>query len=306
MAEPLELLIVGAGPAGISAALWSRTMGLRARVLESGDRIGGQLHQIHFHPLEVPGVGAGDGPSIAATCERQLADARIEIRTQSEATALERTPGRGWRVPVRGGEAHEARVVLVATGLRRRRLGVPGEADFQDRGVSYSARRDRDRFAGTDVIVVGGGDGAFENALLLAEVGCRVTILARDEIRARRMFRDRVAAESRIDVVRDANVLRLEGDDRLRAVRYQHEGREVERPVAGIVIKIGRDPNTEWCSSLVRDPDGYVVTDERGRTSAAGVWVAGDVTRPRSLSVVTAYGAGALVLADIHAALRNS
>ncbi len=304
MAEALELLIVGAGPSGVSAALWSRTLGLGARLLESGVRIGGQLHLIHFHPLEIPGVGAGDGPAIAAICERQLAEAGIEVRTGSRAVLLERAQGLGWRVHTASGETHDAHAVLVATGLSRRRLDVPGEVEFDDRGVSYSARRDRERLAGGDVVVVGGGDGAYENALLLAEVGCRVTVLVRDEVRARPMFRERVAAEPRVTVVRDARVVGLEGRERLEVVRYQREGRTVDQPATAIVIKIGMDPNTEWCSVLVRDPDGYVVADARGRTSAGGVWVAGDVARPRLPSVSTAQGSGAVAAADIHAALR--
>jgi len=305
MAEALDLLIVGAGPAGVSAALWSRTLGLHARVLEAAGRIGGQLHSIHFHPLEVAAVEAGNGPAMAATCERQLALAGIDVQPGSTATGLERSVDGVWRVSTAGGEAHDAHAVLAATGLRRRRLGVPGESALEDRGVSYSARRDRERFAGQEVVVVGGGDGAYENALLLAEVGCTVTLLVRDEIRARRMFRDRVAAESRITVVRDARVVELRGGERLEAVVYQMDGRIVERPAAAIVIKIGMDPNTEWCSNLVRDPEGYIVADARGRTSAASVWAAGDLTRPRLPSIATAQGAGAIALADIHGALRN-
>jgi thioredoxin reductase (NADPH) len=301
-----DVVIVGAGPAGVSAALWARSFGLEARVLESEPGAGGQLNAVHFHPREVPGVAAGDGPAIAATLLAQLAAERIDLVPSTIARGLEFV---GERIAVldAAGQRHEARAALVATGLRRRRLGVPGEEAFEGRGVSFSATRDRDRLAGRDVLVVGGGDAAFENALILAEAGSRVTIAARGAPRAREEFRRRVAANPKIQVLEQTRVTEVLGDARMRGVRLSGPGGTSERAVEGLVIKIGSIPNTEWCrDALACDPEGYIRIDAGGRSSRDRVWAAGDVTRPPLLAIAVAAGQAALALADIRAELRRS
>jgi thioredoxin reductase (NADPH) len=303
-----ELLVIGAGPAGVSAALWARSQGLDVRVIEGGSAPGGQLHHVHFHPSEVAGFPDGDGPALADAFARQLRDAAIDVRYGAEARALD--PGSGGDAPpavtLEDGERIAGLALLVATGVRRRTLGVPGEAELADRGVSYSARRDRAAFAGQDVLVVGGGDAAYENALLLTEVDCRVTIAARRTPRARREFKDRVRHVPGIDVLEGARVAAILGDDRVRAVRLEHHGEVLERRFAAVVIKVGVVPNTEWCRDrLAHDAEGFLVVDARHRCSADRVWAAGDVVRPRLLAVVVALGAAALAVADVRAVLRG-
>jgi thioredoxin reductase (NADPH) len=300
-----ELLIAGAGPAGVSAALWAHTFGITTRVLERAAQPGGQLHLVHFHPAELPGIAYGTGPEIAATYAAQLEVTGFALECGAEAVGIE-ADDRAVTVITAAGVRHEARALLVATGLRRRRLGVPGEIEFAGRGVSYSARLDRERLAGLDVVVVGGGDGAFENALLLTEIGCRVSLVVRGRTRARPEFRARVASDPRIEVLEDAPVLAFAGDTRLERVRIVHAGRVMELPARGVVIKIGMTPNTEWCSALERDADGNVVVDERGRTSRARVWAAGDVARPLLPSIAVAVGSAACAMADLRRTLRGA
>lgn len=300
-----DLVIVGAGPAGVSAALWAGTFALTARLIERGPSPGGQLHRVHFHPAELPGIATGDGPAIAATFAGQLAAAGTAFDSGVGAVSIE--PGaKGVSIGLADGRRIGARAALIATGLRRRRLGIPGERELAGRGVSYSARRDRDAFANRDVVVIGGGDGALENALLLAEVGCRVTVVARDRLRARPQFRERVAAEASIEVIEHAVLEAFSGRDRLESVRIARAGNSVERAVTAAVIKIGMIPNAEWCDPVARDEDGYVTTTGLGRTSLPRVWAAGDVTRPFLPSVVTACGNAATAVADIRAELRGS
>lgn len=301
-----DVVIIGAGPAGVSAALWARSFGLEARVLESEPGAGGQLNAVHFHPRQVPGVGAGDGPAIAATLAAQLAAERIDLHASTTARALE-IAGEVVAVRDAAGQRHEARAALVATGLRRRRLGVPGEDSLEGRGVSFSATRDRERLAGRDVLVVGGGDAAFENALILAEAGSRVTIAARGAPHAREEFRRRVAANPRIEVLEHTRVTEVLGDAGVRGVGLSGPNGPSERAVEGVVIKIGSIPNTEWCrDALACDAEGYITVDARGRSSRERVWAAGDVTRPPLLAIAVAVGQAALALADIRAELRRS
>lgn len=299
-----ELVIVGAGPAGVSAALWAQSRHLDVEVLEGAAVPGGQLQIVHFHPRELPGIEFGHGRAIAQSYLRQLLEARIPVRWETTVAALE--PGPTPALRLADGSRLEARAVLVASGARRRRLGVPGEAEYTDRGVSHSATRDRAVLAGRHVAVIGGGDAAYENALLLAAAGCTVTSIVRGSPRARAEFRARVAAEPRITVRTGCRVEALLGDDVLRAVRVRDDEGVHTWPFEGVVIKVGMVPNTEWCRDvLAHDADGWLTVDDEAGTSCPGVWAVGDVVRPRLPSVSVAAGQGASAIAVIRAALRG-
>ena len=313
MAATRKLIVVGAGLGGVSAALWARTLGFDVVVLESGPTAGGQLHRVHFRPVNFASHVEGEGPALAARLAEQLVEAGVSVRYGATATALEvgatATALEVGAPAVRSatGERLEADAVLIATGVRRRRLDVPGDRELDGRGVSYSATQDRTRFAGEEVVVVGGGDAAFENALLLADVSCKVTIVVRGHPRARREFRERVAAERRIEVLDQTRVVAVEGDERARAVRLEGPGGTFELPTAGVVVKIGVVPNTEWCAAAAeRDPDGYLRVDGEFRTSHERAWAVGDVTRPRVFGMAVAVGQGALAMAGIRRVLDSS
>jgi thioredoxin reductase (NADPH) len=301
-----DLLIVGAGPAGVSAALCARSLGLEPRLIESAPEAGGQLLYVHFHPSDLAGVPEGDGPAIATDMARQLAEAGIGVRFDTAAASVE--PGRGPvlrpAIATAGDQRLEADAVLVATGVRRRRLEVPGERELEDRGVSYSATRDRAQFAGRRVVVAGGGDAAFENALLLTAVGCTVTLVVRGAPRARAEFRARVAADPRIEMRERTRVVAVLGGDRLQAVRLAGPGGEEEIPAVGIVVKVGVIPNTDWCrGALARDAEGFLVVNPNLAASMPRVWAAGDVTRPALPTIAGAIGQGARAAAAIRTAL---
>lgn len=303
-----DLVVVGAGPAGVSAALWARALDLSVCVLESAPEPGGQLHHVHFHPHALAGVPEGDGPAIAAAYARQLAEVGVVTRYDVAAVTLEAPAGERAQPAVRlsTGERLEAGALLVATGVRRRRLDVPGERELEGRGVSTSATLDRVRFAGRPVAVVGGGDAAYENALLLAAVGSPVSLLVRETSRARPEFRARVVAEPRIRVIEGARVESIVGGDRVRAVRIVDGAGSRDLPVDGVVVKIGVLPNTEWClDQLDHDESGFLRVDERFATSAPGVWAAGDVVRPALAGIAVSLGHGALAAAAIRTALRE-
>ena len=304
---PREVLIVGAGPAGVSAALSARSRGLTPRLIEGGPVAGGQLLHVHFHPEDLAGVPAGDGPAIAAAMARQLAAAQLAARCGTAATALRPGRARGSRPAVIVGEERiEAEAVLIATGVRRRRLEIPGERELEDRGVSYSATRDRAQFAGRHVVVAGGGDAAYENALLLTAVGCTATLAVRGVPRARADFRARVAADPRIEVRKRTRVTAAIGDGRLEAVRLEGPSGEEEVYAAGLVIKIGVIPNTEWCrKALAHDAEGFLTVSASLACSRPRVWAAGDVTRPARPAIAVAIGQGAQAAAAIRDTLAS-
>ncbi|HEY6193997.1 MAG TPA: NAD(P)/FAD-dependent oxidoreductase [Candidatus Eisenbacteria bacterium] len=298
-----ELVIVGAGPAGVSAALWARSLHLDVELLEAGPEPGGQLLWVHFHPREIPGLLEGDGRAIAAAYARQLAESGLPVRYGVRADALE--PGEEPGLLLSDRSRIAARALLIASGARRRRLGVPGERELEGRGVSTSATRDRAALAGRAIVVVGGGDAAFENALLLVTAGSDVTLVARGTVRARPEFREALARERRARVLEHAQVVAVLGDARVRAVRLRDAAGERELACEGVVVKVGVEPNTEWCRDrLAHDAQGYLRVDERFATSAPGVWAAGDVVHPMLAGVPVAAGHGALAAAAIRAALR--
>jgi len=308
MSRP-ELLIVGAGPTGVSAALWARGLSLSARLIERGESPGGQLHSVHFRPRDVAGVTGVDGPGLARIHAAQLDAAGVDVATGLAATALELAADASALPAVRlaDGSRVAADAVLIATGARRRPLDVPGAREFEGRGVSYSATRDREALAGRDVAVVGGGDAAFENALILSAAGCRVTLLARARARARPDFRSRVAAEPRIRVLEGTRVEAVLGDTSLHALRV-HDARGVrDLPCEAVVVKIGVIPNSEWCRDvLAHDAHGALQVDARFATSARCVWAAGDVVRPLLPSITVGMAQGAQAVAVIRDHLHGN
>lgn len=300
-----DVLVVGAGPAGVSAALWARSLDLSVSVIEGGPEAGGQLHRIYFEPDDLAAVVPGTGAAIAARLGQQLRDLAIPVAYDTVAMALEGSSVRGALVRTSDGARHAASAVVIATGVRKRHLDVPGERELEGRGVSYSATRDRDGFAGGHVVVAGGGDAGFENALLLTDVGCTVTLVIRDAARAREEFHERIAAEPRIEVLMGARVTAVLGHERLEAVRIESAAGVQERAAVGLVVKAGSIPNTEWCAGAVAlDGEGYVLVDDRLAASQASVWAIGDVTRPERPSLPLALGHGALAMAAIRDALR--
>lgn len=307
-----DVLIVGAGPAGLSAALWLRDFGLSALLLERERQPGGQLHQIHAPIPNYLTAHGWDGERFAgvALADARAASLEILVGEPVRRIVAERAERRGglptFRVD-RGRERLRGRAVLLATGLRRRTLGVPGEAALQGRGVSHSANRDRERWAGRPVAVVGGGTAAVEDALLCATVGCDVTLIHRSaRFRARDDFLERARVHPKIRIVTNAEVRTILGKDRVEKVRYRRRRMrgDEELRVDAVYVRIGWEPETDAVGRLARlDRQGYVRVDARGRTRTAGLYAAGDVCSPRSPSIANAVGQGAVAAWEIARAL---
>lgn len=290
-----DAIVVGAGPAGLAAALGCRRLGLATLVLEGAGAPGGQLREI-LHPVhDYPGLVASDGAALAEALLRQAREAGAEVRPEAPAAAIE-PPADGAAEAVRvacGRETLAARRLILATGARPRRLGVPGEAEMIARGEVWRGSRDGARFAGRPVAVVGGGDRALQNALLLAEAGAAVTLIHRSwRFRARRAFLAPALAHPRIRVLAGAAVRRILGENRVEAVELSGGA---ALPVDAVFVYIGM----EAAADLVRgraalEEDGRVRVDGAGRvlTGAGaplrGVHAAGDVCTPAAFRGIAA------------------
>ncbi|MGZ4112346.1 MAG: NAD(P)/FAD-dependent oxidoreductase [Tumebacillaceae bacterium] len=303
-----DVVIVGGGPAGMSAAIWCKRLGLEHLLVEASGELGGQLFQIHNPVIDYPGLLADNGRAVQKVfaehvqqleCAHQLeADVQaVDVENMALTLRVAQNAAQGSsQGSSQGAVMHvEYRGLIVATGSSERRLHVPGEMEMIERGEVYSASRDRDRFAGRRVAVVGGGDRAVEGALLLAERGANVVLIHRsDRFRARDSYLQPVLAHPQIEVRSFATVVNIIGDEQVRGVIIAQNGQETQLDVDAIFVRIGVAPNSDLLRGQVRtDEDGYLVTDEVGRTDREGVFAIGDVcTRPLYSSIASAVGQG--------------
>ena len=252
-----DVLIMGAGPAGLSAAFWCDRLGLDTLVLEQEEETGGQLLSVYNVIDDYPGVPAANGRELRDRFTEQTKDCDFDLWTNVE---IENVDLKAKKVSLKSGEALQSIALIVATGLRRRKLGIPGETEFAGHGIIESATKDASVFAGKDVCVIGGGDAAAENALLLGEVCPTVTLVHRGKkLRARREFAEQLHTHHCVTVFPESRVLRILGNDHVEAVEIEraHALKPFQMAVQGVVIRIGFEPNTD----LLRD---QLKLDERG------------------------------------------
>ena len=289
-----DVIIIGAGPAGISAALWCDELGLDTLLLEEQEEIGGQLHSVHGPIRNYPGVEAANGREFLERFSGRVSDADFDVWTRVE---IEKVDVKSKQVFLRTGETVQSIFMVIATGVSRRSLGIPGEDEFIGRGIIESPTRDRELFLGKDVCVVGGGDAAAENALLLAEVCPTVTLVHRNKkLKARREFVEQLQTQHCITVFPESAVTRILGNDHVEAVEIVRKDaiKPFQMAVGGVAIRIGVEPNTGlFQEQLKMDERGYLVVNSNLETSAENVFAIGDVSSPLSPTISTASGNGA-------------
>ena len=289
-----DVLIIGAGPAGLSAARWCDELGLDTLLLEQNDNVGGQLAWVHNSIDNYLGLHAKNGEALRELFVADTTDCDFDLWTGVEIESIDLKTR---RVVLRSGEELQSIGIIIATGLRRRSLGIPGEAEFAGRGVLESGKRDRDQVAGKDVCVIGGGDAAAENALLLAEVCPTVTLVHRGrKMRARREFTEQLHTHHCLTVFPESNVRRIIGVDHVEAVEIERSSaiKPFQMAVQGVVIRIGFEPNTDlFAGQLDRDDAGYVIVNSRQETNIENVFAIGDVASPLAPTIAGAVGAGA-------------
>ncbi|MDT5294332.1 MAG: thioredoxin reductase [Acidobacteriota bacterium] len=289
-----DVIIIGAGPAGLSAALWCDELGLDTLLVEREAETGGQLLRIHNAVENYLGVRVENGRALRDLFAAQVEDKEFDLWTQAEIESVEL---RAKRVRLRSGEELQSIAVVIATGVRRRRLGVAGEEEFRGRGVLESGVLERDSVAGEDVLVVGGGDAAAENALLLAELCPTVTLVHRGKsLSARAEFAERIRGDHRITVFTEATLRSINGGERVESVEILRAGalKPFRMAVRGVLIRAGVEPNSDLFSGqLHTDERGYIVTTGEQETSVEMVFAVGDISNPRAPTISGAGGAGA-------------
>ncbi len=294
-----DVIIIGGGPAGISALIWCHSLGLRAILLEQAAELGGQMLQMFHRVLDYPGLIAENGRELRDHFVAHIDELQLDYRTACKIEEVNLSERRA----LCDSQWLQARAIIIATGARKRRLGIPGEDEFEVRGVSFSATRDHSLYAGKKVCVIGGGDSAVQNSLILASVCPSVTLIHRsDRFRAREDWLKQAQENPRITIITNAEAKVIEGGDHVeRLIIEDTRTRETKTiETEGVFIRIGVTPNTELFRGQIElDEAGYIKTDQRRRASAEMIYAAGDVCRPASLSVATAVGHGAIAAKDI-------
>ncbi len=303
---PFEVLIVGGGPAGAAAAIYTARKGIRTGLV--AERFGGQLNDT-MTIENYPSVAHTDGPRMAADLEAQVRSYGVEVILGQSVTRLAPSAVDGGlhEVRLQSGARLRSRTVIVATGARWRRLGVPGEEDYLTRGVTFCPHCDGPLFAGKRVAVVGGGNSGVEAAIDLAGVAGHVTLIEfLEELRADEVLQRKLRSLPNADILLGTATTEVVGDGN-KVVGLRHAprggGRTEALDVDGVFVQIGLLPSTECVDGvLALTPRGEIVVDERGATSVPGVFAAGDCTTTpfKQISIAAGTGATAALAAFDH------
>ncbi|WP_247933934.1 thioredoxin-disulfide reductase [Streptococcus gordonii] len=289
-----DTIIIGAGPAGMTAALYTARSNLKVALLEAGIP-GGQMNNT-ADVENYPGYALISGPELAEKMFEPLENLGVEHVFGH----VQRIEDQGdFKKVITEDEVYESKTVIIATGAFHRQLNVPGEAEFNSRGVSYCAVCDGAFFRDEDLLVVGGGDSAVEEAIFLTQFAKSVTIVhRRDQLRAQKVLQDRAFANEKISFVWDSVVEAIHGNERkVTGVTFKNikTGETSQADFGGIFIYVGLDPVSEFVADLgIRDESGWIVTDDHMKTSVAGIYAIGDVRQKDLRQITTAVGDGAI------------
>lgn len=286
-----DVIIIGAGCAGLTAAVYVLRAGLTAVVFEK-EMYGGQI-AITNEVENYPSIEKISGPELAQNIYRQAQKQGADIRFEEVLSVGLEGPV---KTVVTSSGTHSARAVIIANGVQRRKLGCAGEKEYTGKGVSYCATCDGAFFRGKEVVVVGGGNTALEDALFLSNLCAKVTIIhRRDSFRGEKVLAQAIAQRANIAVLYQSAVREIIGEKFVSAVSVAGEGGAVSViPASAVFVAIGLMPENSMFTALVRDKDGYFAADESCAAGIAGVYVAGDTRSKQLRQIVTAVSDGAM------------
>jgi thioredoxin reductase (NADPH) len=289
-----DVIVIGGGPAGLSAALWCEELGLHALLLEKDEEFGGQLTRV-YNPIENHlGSEAANGEEMRARFIHQVDKRTFPRRLRAGVSAID---AKTMRVRLESGESVEAGAVIIATGVRRRRLGIEGETEFMGKGVIESGKKDSKLVKGKRALIAGGGDAAIENALILSDVAEKVFVVhRRAEFTAREEFLERAKAAANIEFLTGRTLRKISGVGKVQRVELVNTAADDTEvlPVEIVLVRVGTEPNTEIFRGVVGlDARGYITVNEKCGTTATGVFAAGDAANPLAPTVSSAVGMGA-------------
>ncbi len=291
--DPFDVLVVGGGPAGASAAIYAARKGIKTGLV--ADRFGGQV-------MDTVGIEnfisikKTEGPKLVASLEEHVKDYDVDIMTGNLAVKVEQNEY--FNLTLDNGATLQSKSLILATGARWRQMNVPGEQEYRGKGVAYCPHCDGPLFKGKSVAVIGGGNSGIEAAIDLAGIVNHVTVLEFDNtLRADQVLQDKAASMGNITIIKSAMTTQVLGDgNKVTGLRYTDRTTEQSHDIdlAGIFVQIGLIPNSEWLSDYIElTPRGEIITDKQGNTSVPGIFAAGDVTDSPYKQIIIAMGDGA-------------
>jgi thioredoxin reductase (NADPH) len=299
-----DVMIAGGGPAGLSALLWCADLGLRAILFEREAEFGGQLLLTHNAIQNYLGVEAANGSELRDIFLRQIEKTKMKRLTGAvivEAHLDQKT------LTMADGAKYSSRAIIIATGVRRRKLFVPGEVEFRGHGIVESGKKAGDEMRGKTVVIVGGGDAALENALILSETASKIFVVhRRSEFTARKEFIQIAQESDKIEFCSDTQITEIFGNEMVTGVELKHvtSGNLSRIETDAVLIRIGVEPNTECFRGQIEfDKSGYIKIDANCATTVLGVFAVGDVANPVAPTIAAAVGQGAVAAKAI---LRES
>ncbi|MGX1901523.1 alkyl hydroperoxide reductase subunit F [Thermolongibacillus altinsuensis] len=304
--EPFDVLVIGGGPAGASAAIYAARKGIRTGIV--AERFGGQI----MDTLGIENfisVKYTEGPKLAASLEEHVKQYDIDVMNLQRAKRLEKKDL--IEIELENGAVLKSKTVIIATGARWRNLGVPGEAEFKNKGVAYCPHCDGPLFEGKHVAVIGGGNSGIEAAIDLAGIAKHVTVLEfMPELKADAVLQERLYSLPNVTVLKNVQTKEITGTDKVNGISYidRETGEEHHIELQGVFIQIGLVPNTDWLDGTIeRNRFGEIIVDKHGATNIPGVFAAGDCTDSAYKQIIIAMGSGATAaLGAFDYLIRNS
>lgn len=290
-----DVIIVGGGPAGLTAGLYASRAKLKTLLIEKG-LIGGQVTTTEFVE-NYPGFEEGiTGTELAMKMEKQAKRFGLEIMQGSvESVSLE---DKMKRITLEGNDVYDTKSIIIATGAHPKHLKITGEDAFRGKGVSYCATCDGAFFKGEKIAVVGGGDSAVQEGIFLTKFAEKVYIIhRRDKLRAEKLLQERALGNQKIEIVWDTVVEEIQGNDAVQSLKLRNVKTQEITPldVQGVFIYIGYNPNTEFLRDIVElDQEGFIITNDLMVTSVQGIFAAGDVRSKNLKQIATAVGDAAI------------
>ncbi|MCL2234967.1 MAG: alkyl hydroperoxide reductase subunit F [Defluviitaleaceae bacterium] len=290
--EPYDVLVVGGGPAGSAAAIYAARKGIRTGML--AETMGGQVMET-MGIENIIGTKYTEGPKFMAQVEAHVKEYPVDIITTQKAVKLDRKEL--VEISLESGATLKSKTVVLATGARWRDIGVPGEAEFKNKGIAYCPHCDGPLFAGKDVVVIGGGNSGVEAAIDLAGVVNHVTVLEfLPELKADKVLQDRLHSLKNATVLTNVETKEITGNGKVEGLVYADRatGEQTTINTQGVFILIGLMPNTEWLKgTLELTKMGEIIVDKHGATNMTGVFAAGDCTDSVYKQIVISIGSGA-------------
>lgn len=289
---PYDVLVVGGGPAGASAAIYAARKGIRTGIV--AERLGGQvLDTVGIENLI--GIKYTEGPQLAASLEGHVKEYGIDVMTSHRAKRLEKADL--IHIELENGAVLQSKTVILATGARWRQVGVPGEEEFRNKGVTYCPHCDGPLFKDRHVAVIGGGNSGIEAAIDLAGIVRHVTVLEfMPELKADAILLKRLNSLPNVTVIKNAQTLEITGTDKANGITYveRETGAVQHLALEGVFVQIGLVPNTDWLGDTVeRTRSGEIVVNSHGGTTVPGVFAAGDCTDSPYKQIIISMGSGA-------------